>query len=194
MNDLYSQIKTTYKSLYGYMQAEDFKDDNYSKGKSLVVQLNELGTKYYTVEGAVIQKLATVGDAAERTLLKDNPLKDFIYALKDDNAAVANLNGLLDSAANNYKAFAGRATAAYTSLNDQYNKHSTATFPEGNYANQRDAFSRYYTTLYNYLLSVRKKMRDANATGTIDESDLQDFSQQQDALRTYYNDFVDQNH
>ncbi len=191
MTDIYGQIKTTYKSLYSYMQAEDFKDDDYAKGKSMVVQLNELGTKYYTVEGAVIQKLATVGDAAERTLLKDNPLKDLIYALKDDNAAVANLNGLLDSAAGNYKASAERASAAYAQLNGQYSKHSVATFPDKtNYASQRDAFRRYYTTLNEYLLFVRKLMRNAAGSGKIDESDLEYMRQEQDALRTYYNDFV----
>ncbi len=190
MTDVYNQIKTTYKSLYGYMQAEDYKDDNYEKGKSMVVQLNELGTKYYTVEGTVIQKLAAVGDAAERLLLKDNPLKELIYALKDDNAAVANLNALLDSSAGNYKAFAERASAAYGQLNDQYTKHSAAAFPEGNYANQRDAFRRYYTTLNEYLLFVRKTMRDAAGSEKIDVSDLKYMREEQDALRTYYNDFV----
>ena len=190
MTDVYNQIKTTYKSLYGYMQAEDYKDDNYEKGKSMVVQLNELGNKYYTVEGTVIQKLAAVGDAAERLLLKDNPLKELIYALKDDNAAVANLNGLLNSSAGNYKAFAERASAAYAQLNDQYTKHSAVAFPEGNYANQRDAFRRYYTTLNEYLLFVRKTMRDAAGSGKIDESDLKYMRQEQDALRSYYNDFV----
>lgn len=191
MNSLYGEIKTGYNTLYDYMQAEDYKDDNYAKGKSLVVLLNSLGTKYYTAESAVVQKLDTVSDMAERTLLKDNPLKDFIYAFKDDNNAVANLNGLLDSAANNYKVFQTAAEAAYAKLDAQYKKHSAAAWPDRpEYANQKDAFRRYYTTLNEYLLFVRKKMRDAAATGRIDDEDAQYLRRQQDALRVYYNDFV----
>ncbi len=192
MSTLYGQIKSSYKTLYDYMRAEDYKDDNYVKGKSLAVLLDSLGTRYYTIQNTVSKKMGPVTDEAERIIMAKNPLKNFIYAMKDDNRTIAQLNNLLDSATVNYMAYADKAVTAGTQLATQYQKHSTLTLPDdAQYANQRDAFRRYYTTLNSYLTSVKKLMRDAAGRKKVDGADLEYLFNQQDALRTYYNDFVD---
>jgi len=191
MSTLYNQIKSNYKTLYDYMRAEDYKDDNYRNGKSLVALLDSLGTKYYTVQNIVSNKLGAVADDAERIIMAEHPLKDFIYAMKDDNRTIGRLNNLLDSTSVNYKTYADKAAIEGIQLAVQYQKHSVMTLPDdAQYANQRDAFRRYYTTLNSYLASVKKLMRNAAARKKIDGADLEYLFDQQDALRTYYNDFV----
>ncbi len=191
MSTLYGQIKSSYKTLHDYMRAEDYKDDNYIKGKSLVALLDSLGSRYYTIQSGISQKLGPVTDGAERIIMAKNPLKDFIYAMKDDNRTIAQLNNLLDSASLNYTAYADTTAKAGAQLATQYQQHSVMTLPDDQYANQRDAFRRYYTTLNSYLANIKKLLRDADARKKIDRADLEYLFSQQDALRTYYNDFVD---
>ncbi|MFT4202630.1 MAG: DUF3829 domain-containing protein [Chitinophagaceae bacterium] len=193
LSNYYDKIKTTYSALQDYMEAEDYKDDDNKKGQALVMVLDSVVTKYYTVSDAIVKKLDAITEDAERVVLKDHPLKDFIFAMKDDRAALQQLNTLIDSAANNYTTYQTTIKAAYDRLETQYSQHSVMKLPgNGNYGNNKayglDMFYRY---LNQYLTALKRYMRNAAASGKISESDLNDLKSYDDVLRTNYNTFVD---
>jgi hypothetical protein len=192
LNALYTQIKGVYKTMSDYVKAQDYKDDNGAKGKALIDSIDNLGNKYYKQDDQVRAKLSLIADDAERVVLKDHPLKEYIYAMKDDRAKAAEISMLLDSCANNYKASEARAQAAFQTLKSQNEKHTAMTLPGGEqYASQKNNFGRFNESVNDFLLELKKIMRDASSSGKISEDALKSLDYKRETTMTYYNNFVD---
>jgi hypothetical protein len=192
LNALYTQIKAVYKEMRNYEKAQDYKDDNGAKGKALIDSINVLGNRYYQLDDHVRAKITLIADDAERIILKDHPLKDHIYAMKDDRNKVAAISVLLDSCSNNYKASEAKVQAAFQALKAQNEKHTAMTLPGGaEYASKKSSFGRFNESINDFLLELKRIMRNASSTGKIPESDLKSLGYKSDTIRTYYNNFVD---
>jgi hypothetical protein len=192
LNALYTQIKAVYKGMRNYEKAQDYKDDNGAKGKALIDSINVLGNRYYQLDDHVRAKITLIADDAERIILKDHPLKEHIYAMKDDRNKVTEINILLDSCANNYKTSEAKVQAAFQTLKSQNEKHTAMTLPGGQeYVSKKSSFSRFNDSVNDYLLELKRIMRDASSSGKITESDLKSLGYKSETIRTYYNNFVD---
>lgn len=191
MTSVLDKIKATYKSLDEYIKAEDWKDDKGAKGKSLVDSIYSMGKKYYTYDEVVLAKLNVIGDDAERVILKTHPLKEYIFALKDDRSKVAEFTKLL-AGNKNYRAIETKAKAAYQSLEDQYNKHMAMPAPDATKFPGKDGYFRNFNERLNdYLIAARKMMRDSSASGKLTEYNIEELVRKQDSMRSAYNNFVD---
>ncbi|WP_412467901.1 hypothetical protein [Pedobacter sp. KLB.chiD] len=191
MTGLLDKIKETYKSLDEYIKAEDWKDDKGTKGKALVDSIYGMGKKYYNHDELVLAKLNLIGDDAERVILKTHPLKDYIFALKDDRSATAAFTKLMASN-KNYKSIETKAKAAYQALENQYHKHTAMAIPDATKYPGKDGYFRNFNERFNdYLIAARKMMRDASASGRLTDYNIEELVRLQDSMRSAYNNFVD---
>jgi len=191
MTTTLDKIKATYKSLDEYIKAEDWKDDKGVKGKGLVDSIYVMGKRYYGYDDRVLAKLEVIGDDAERIILKTHPLKEYIFALKDDRSDVAAFTKLLASN-ENYKAIEAKAKTAYQTLEEQYKKHNEMTPPDGSKFPGKDGyFKNFNDRLNDYLIAARKMMRDASASGKLTTYNIDELVRKQDNMRSAYNNFVD---
>ncbi|MCX2493290.1 hypothetical protein OQX63_07390 [Pedobacter sp. PF22-3] len=189
MTGLLDKIKETYKSLDEYIKAEDWKDDKGTKGKALVDSIYSMGKKYYNHDELVLAKLNLIGDDAERVILKTHPLKEYIFALKDDRSATAAFTKLMASN-KNYKSI--EAKAAYQALEDQHHKHEAMAAPDATkYPGKDSYFKNFNDRLNDYLIAARKMMRDASASGKLTDYNIEELVRHQDSMRSAYNNFVD---
>jgi len=191
MTGVLDKIKETYKSLDEYIKAEDWKDDKGVKGKALVDSIYSMGKKYYAYDEQVLAKLNIIGDDAERVILKTHPLKEYIFALKDDRSKVAEFTKLL-AGNKNYKTIEAKAKSAYQILEDQHNKHVAMAAPDaGKFPGKDGYFKNFNDRLNDYLIAARKMMRDASASGKLTEYNIEELVRKQDSMRSAYNNFVD---
>ncbi|WP_316827670.1 DUF3829 domain-containing protein [Pedobacter miscanthi] len=191
MTGVLDKIKATYKSLDEYIKAEDWKDDKGVKGKALVDSIYSMGKKYYAYDEVVLAKLNVIGDDAERVILKTHPLREYIFALKDDRSAATEFTKLLASN-KNYKSIETKAKAAYQALEDQHNKHVAMVAPDATKFPGKDGYFRNFNERLNdYLIAARKMMRDAATSGKLTEYNIEELVRDQDSMRSAYNNFVD---
>ena len=191
LNTTMSKIKETYKLLDEYIKAEDWKDDKSIKGKALIDSIYVMSKKYYEYDSKILDKLDVIGDDAERIILKDHPLKEYIFALKDDRKAVADFNKSIVGN-QNYKQIEEEIKAQYSTLETQNKKHTEMAPPDASKFPGRDSeFKRFNESFNEYLIEARKIMRDASADGKLTETNIEDLNRKQDDMRTAYNNFVD---
>jgi len=191
MTGLLDKIKETYSALDEYIKAEDWKDDKGNKGKALVDSIYGLGKKYYTHDELVLARLNLIGDDAERVILKTHPLKEYIFALKDDRSATAAFTKLMASN-KSYKSIEVKAKTAYQALEDQHHKHEAMAAPDATKYPGKDGYFKNFNQRFNdYLIAARKMMRDAAASGKLTDYNIEELVRHQDSMRSAYNNFVD---
>jgi len=191
LNESFEKMKNTYKSLDDYIKAEDFKDDKGIKGKALVDSIYAMSKTYYKYDDQLLTKLEVIGDDAERIILKTHPLKEYIFAMKDDRKAVADFNKLILET-KNYKADEAKIKTAYTALEAQNKKHTEMDAPNAaKYPGKDDSFRRFNESFKEFLIETKKVMRDAATSGKITENDTENLIRKHEYMRTSYNSFVD---
>ncbi|MCZ4223578.1 DUF3829 domain-containing protein [Pedobacter rhodius] len=191
LKETIEKIQKTYESLDSYIRAEDFKDDKSVKGKQLVDSIYNMSKKYYTYDDKILIRLEAIGDDAERIILKSHPLKDYIFALKDDRKAVQEFNKLITGSADDYKAAESKIKTAYDKLVEQNKKHTEMDAPDAkDYPGKDSAFKRFNDSFNEYLIEARKIMRNASASGKISKDDEENLFRNQDYMRSAYNTFV----
>lgn len=187
----YEQVKKTYKSLQDYITAEDYKDDKGAKAYALIDSLKSLANKYYATEDLVMNKLNPIADDAERTILQDHPLRKWIFAMKDDMAAMQKINAMMDSASNNYKTSEAAIQTAYNALDSANKQHAAMPLPDkSQYAVKASYFSIFNNDVSNYIMELRKIMRNAAAANQLANNDASVLVNKKDAARNDYNIFV----
>lgn len=190
LNETMTKIKDTYKSLDDYLKAEDWKDDKSVKGKKLIDSIYSMSKIYYKYDENLLAKLEVIGDDAERIILKTHPLKEYIFAMKDDRKAVGDFNKLIMDT-KNFKANEGKIKSAYAALEAQNKKHTEMDAPDATKFPSKDgSFNRFNESFKDYLIEAKKTLRDAYATGKLTESDIEDLVRKHEYMRTTYNYFV----
>jgi len=190
LNETMTKIKDTYKSLDDYLKAEDWKDDKSVKGKKLIDSIYSMSKAYYKYDENLLAKLEVIGDDAERIILKTHPLKEYIFAMKDDRKAVGDFNKLIMDT-KNFKADEAKIKSAYAALEAQNKKHTEMDAPDATKFPSKDgSFSRFNESFKEYLIEAKKTLRDASATGKLTESEIEDLIRKHEYMRTTYNYFV----
>jgi len=191
LNGTLAKIKDTYKALNDYIKAEDWKDDKSAKGNKLIDSIYSMSKTYYKYDENLLAKLEVIGDDAERIVLKTHPLKEYIFAMKDDRKAVGDFNKLIIET-KNFKAEEGKIKSAYETLVAQNTKHTEMAAPDATKFPSKDgSFKNFNESFKDYLIEAKKTIRDASASGKLAESDLEDLIRKHDYMRTTYNYFVD---
>lgn len=191
LNETLTKIKDTYKSLDDYIKAEDWKDDKSAKGNKLIDSIYSMSKTYYKYDENLLAKLEVIGDDAERIVLKTHPLKEYIFAMKDDRKAVGDFNKLIIGA-KNFKADEGKIKSAYEALVAQNTKHTEMDAPDATKFPSKDgSFKTFNESFKDYLIEAKKAIRDASAAGKLTEDHAEDLIRKYDYMRTTYNYFVD---
>lgn len=191
LNETLAKIKDTYKTLDDYIKAEDWKDDKSAKGNKLIDSIYSMSKTYYRYDENLLAKLEVIGDDAERIVLKTHPLKEYIFAMKDDRKAAGEFNKLIIGT-KNFKADEGKIKSAYESLTAQNTKHTEMDAPDAaKFPSKDGSFKTFNESFKDYLIEAKKAIRDASAAGKLTESHAEDLIRKYDYMRTTYNYFVD---
>lgn len=188
----FATIKLLYASLNDYVKAEDYKDDDSNRGNGLVDSIYDLGNSYYNSHGEMLKRLKIIGDVAERVLLKTDPLKDYIFALKADRKAVGEFYDLMGNGVEDYLKIATQARAKYKQLEKMQRQHSQMDIQKIRNENGKEQiFIEFYQRFNELLIAMRKLMRNAAETGKIKKFELEELAGQGNSMRNVYNNFVD---
>lgn len=192
LNESFKNVQTKYEELTNYIKAEDFKDDAGAKGKQLIGEIDTEIAHYNKTNEAVTAKLVNVADGAERKVLKDHPLKEYIFAFKDDSKAIAEFVNIAYESPENYKSIEAKLQAAYDKIEKLNKEHTAMTAPDGKEFPGRDgSFKRFNDEVNRFLVDARKIMRDASSAGSLTDYNLETFSRNEESIRNAYNSFVD---
>jgi hypothetical protein len=191
LNTTVKTIRETAKQLYDYIRAEDFKDDHAVKGKKLVDSIYALNDKYYACHDKLLAKLTIVAEGAERVTLKSHPLKEYIFAMKDDQDETRSFYDMMGKHAKDYNKAEQKVKALYQSMEKNQRKHAAMdAISEYKFAGKQSSFTYFYDDYNKYLVSARKIMRDASSSGQVSEEQLEELYRQEESMRLSYNRFV----
>ncbi|MFD2286568.1 DUF3829 domain-containing protein [Pedobacter petrophilus] len=191
LNETLAKIKDTYKALDDYIKAEDWKDDKSAKGNKLIDSIYSMNKTYYKYDENLLARLEVIGDDAERVILKTHPLKEYIFAMKDDRKAVGEFNKLLIET-KDFKANEAKIKSAYETLAAQNTKHIEMSAPDATKFPSKDgAFKTFNDSFKDYLIEAKKAIRDASVDGKLTQGHAEDLIGKYEYMRTTYNYFVD---
>lgn len=192
LNVTFDSIRTEYDDLTTYLDAEDYKDDQGVRGQEMIQGIAGRMETFFEADSTFQERLSVVANAAERTILKDHPLKDYIFALKDDAAAVGEFVELAAANGGEYSAHESAFQAAYEKIEALNQEHAGMSPPdEEEFPGKAGSFQRFNEQVTDFLTEARRIMRDASASGAITESDFDTLVNSQDRVRSNYNSFMD---
>lgn len=192
LNKSFKDVQTKYEELTNYLKAEDFKDDGGEKAKMLISEIDAHIADYNKTNDLILAKLVSLSDAAEKKILKDHPLKDYIFAFKDDSKAITEFVNIAYEAPENYKSIETKLQASYDKIEKLNKEHSAMKAPDNKEFPGRDgSFNRFNDEINDFLIDARKIMRQASTNGKLSDSDLETFSRNEESVRNAYNSFVD---
>ncbi|RGX72527.1 DUF3829 domain-containing protein [Bacteroides stercorirosoris] len=91
--DASNKVYANYEEYCQYIKAEDYKDDQYAKGREIAADQEEQGNRIQELRARIYALVTPYADKAEEATLKDNPLKDHIMAGK---ALISSLEAVLE--------------------------------------------------------------------------------------------------
>lgn len=192
LNKSFKDVQTKYEELNNYIKAEDFKDDAGAKAKLLIAEIDGHITEYNKTNDLITARLVTVADAAERKILKDHPLKEQIFAFKEDSKAISDFVNIAYESPDDYKAIESKLQASYDKIEKLNKEHIAMKAPDSKEFPGRDgSFKRFNDEISDFLVDARKIMRDASSAGNLSNSDLETLSRNEESVRNAYNNFVD---
>lgn len=176
------KIDDNYEAFKAYKKAEDFKDDDWAKGKQLAQEASDATDRIVNAKTQILNIISGPADAAEMVLMADNPLKEHILQAK--------------------KIFAQMESMMQTVSEEQVNEQSLSTayntleqlVKEGRdlpKVKDMDTEMRHYGECLDEVDSFLGVVRKAQRSGKYTQSVLNDMDTEYgDAVR-YYNYFVD---
>lgn len=181
-SDAFNNTKESYTTLRNYVRNEDFKDDDWEKGKELTESIKENISKFYDNQELSYKILKPIADEAEEELLKDHPLKENLIATKTDLNLAVEIVGIVYAEQIDMDAL----TAKYKELEANYAKHKDLTPDLLKKQNKDTYYNSFYQEIEEFLGEVRKCKRD----GKITEREAEGIGRDYKNLIGYYNRFV----
>ncbi|KIO76577.1 hypothetical protein TH53_14120 [Pedobacter lusitanus] len=188
-NTIFEKLQNNYKQLDDYLKAQDYKDDNGTKGYLMIDTIRNTVQKLYTGKLVLMKKVNEVADAAEIVVLKDSPLKDYIIAMKTDMKTFRNFIDLLADNGSNYAKIKDKAQAGYRELENSQTKNAALNIENAKKANKDGQYKRFYESFHDLLLRTKKTLRDAGTSGKLTKTDIDDLDRDYDGLIRNYNYF-----
>lgn len=197
---LFSETMTAYKTTYAsmsekcgelrkYIQNEDFKDDDYAKGKVLADSIKSQYSYLNETKSMMYEKIDAVSEKAENIILQDHPLRDPILTMK---AEMQNFTDLYDAF---FDYSEGNKTpeevdAAYQKVaaSVEKNKAEYKSILDENKKTSR--YEYFYKEADDALATYRKALRDVKAKKKVSDSTFRSFSSDNNSLIGAYNSFV----
>jgi len=181
-SEAFENTHVAYKSFKDYLDNEDFKDDDWSKGKELVDVVEKNITAYYENQSNAYKILKPVANAAEVKLLEDHPLRESIIATKTDLALAEEIVDVVYAEQIDIDAL----TVKYNQLEENFNKHKGLTPDLLKEHNKNLYYDNFYEDVEEFIGEVRKSKRD----GKITKREAEYIGREYQSLIGYYNSFV----
>ena len=181
-SEAFKNTHDAYKKFNDYLKNEDFKDDDWVKGKEFLDIIEKNITAFYEGQTNSYKILKPVADAAEIELLKDHPLKESIIASKTDLGLAAEIRDIVYAEQIDMDVLATK----YDELQANYARHKDLT-PDLLKEQRKDSnYNNFYEEIEEFLGEVRKCKRDGKITVREAEGIGRDYQ----SLVGYYNRFV----
>ncbi|MDY7394629.1 DUF3829 domain-containing protein [Aureibaculum sp. 2210JD6-5] len=181
-SEAYENTQEAYKSFKAYYDNEDFKDDDWAKGKELVDVIEKNIMAFYEGRSNSYKILKPVASAAEVKLLEDHPLKESLIASKTDLGLAEEIVNIVYAEQIDMDAL----TAKYNELEANYTKHKDLTPDLLKEHNKNLYYDNFYEDVEEFLGEVRKSKRDEKIT----EREAEYIGREYQSLIGYYNSFV----
>ena len=181
-SEAFENTHDAYKKFKDYLNNEDYKDDDWAKGKEYVDIVEKNITIFYDKRTESYKTLKPIADAAEIELLKDHPLKESLIASKTDLNLAVEIVDIVYAEQIDMEAL----TAKYSELEANYAKHKDLTPDLLKEQNKDSYYNSFYEEIEEFLGEVRKCKRDGKITDREAEGIGRDYKN----LIGYYNRFV----
>jgi hypothetical protein len=188
-NATFKKLQNDYELLDDYIKAQDYKDDQGTKGYTLIDTIRNTVQKLYTGKAVLMKKVNEVADAAEVVILKDSPLKEYIIAMKTDMKNFRDFVDLLANNGKNYAKIRDKVQVSYKNLEAAQAKNASLNIDNAKKANKDGSYKRFYEEFHDILLRTRKTLRDAGTAGKLTEADIDGLDSDYDGLIRNYNYF-----
>lgn len=171
-----------YDTFKEYKKAEDYKDDNWAKGKQLAQENADIFARMQSAKEAVYGIIVPLADDAEMLLMDDNPLKAHIMHAKQ---IFASMDELMDEAAAE-KVNMEAIDASYTKLEGQV--QAGREIPAvADMDREMRYYSEYLDQVEKFMGIVRKARRNSRFTDSV----YRDMQSEYRSVVGDYNSFVD---
>jgi len=181
-SDAFNSAHEAYKDFDTYLDNEDFKDDDWKKGESLVITLKNSITAFYENQAEAYAIIRPLANDAENKLLEDHPMKEAIIATKTDLAIAESILDLASQEEVDMDAI----TEKYELLEANLAKHQGLTPELLKEHNKNLFYDGFYESVKEFLGEIRKSKRD----GKINASELRSIESDFGSLISRYNSFV----
>ncbi len=178
----FENTKKAYADFKTYLDNEDFKDDDWSKGKEYTDIIEKNITNFYDQRSEAYKTIKPLADAAEIELLKDHPLRETILATKQDLKLAEEILNIVFAK----KVDIDALNTKYTELENNAKKHRVLTPELLKEQGKKRFYVSFYEELDDFLGELRKDKRD----GQISKSDADDVQRGYGHLIDDYNRFM----
>lgn len=186
----YSRLKVNGGDLLKYIRNEDYKDDDFAKGKMLADSI-EICYKYLVAtKSDLYGKIDAVTEKAEKIILEDHPLREPIFALKEDLKNFEEL-GTIYSDYSQGKATPEQVDAAYQKVAASVEKNRALYTEVLNENKVKSDYDGFYNSCDDALATFRKVLRKVKENKKIADSDFRTINSDYSYLIKAYNRFND---
>jgi len=187
---LYRQFSSQDSTLELYIKAEDFKDDNYSKGKDLINKQFEIYPQLVSLRESIDAKIETVADAAEEVALKNSPIKDEYKFAKTDLATFKKVANMIVDNEKYTDADLASIDSAYNSLAASIAKNAAVDKTNLTKESKLDSYNDLYKKLNEQSLILKSVIRDIKETKKLTDSDNTTVTNAYNSAISSYNSWV----
>ncbi|MCC8062687.1 MAG: YiiG family protein [Rikenellaceae bacterium] len=176
------KIDENYDAFKAYKTAEDYKDDDWAKGKQLARETGEAAERIVTAKTQILNIITGPADAAEMALMEGNPLKEHILLAKK---IFGQMEGLMQTVSED-KVDEQSLTTSYNAL-EQLVKEGRE-LPK---VKDMDSEMRYYGEYLDEVDAFLGVVRKAQRNGKYTQSVLREMDSEYGDAVSDYNSFVD---
>lgn len=189
---IYADLNEKKEALQSYLKAEDFKDDQGAKGKTLADEIVKLAEQYYSESLKFSEKLRPIADDAEAIILKDHPLKEHIIGSKKALNEVESAYLLIIEQYNNETYDGEKINGLYAKIENELKNNTERSFDTSDptYARKENSYKEFNKEIETFLGALRKLNRDSEQTKTIKEHQIRQIESAYNSVISDYNSFV----
>ncbi|HBK72438.1 MAG TPA: hypothetical protein DDZ39_12430 [Flavobacteriaceae bacterium] len=181
-SESFENTKNAYADFKKYLDLEDYKDDDWAKGKEYVDIIEKNIISFYDHKSEAYKIIKPLAVAAEIELLKDHPLREAYIASKIDLLLTEEILNIVYAEKIDMVAL----NAKYDELEANAKKHKSLIADLLKEHDKDSTYNSYYEQLEDFLGELRKHKRD----GKITESEVNDISREYKYLLGDFNRFV----
>lgn len=177
------------EKLVKYIRNQDYKDDDYAKGKELSDKISEALDYIYETKSDLYDTIDEATYDAEYIILSDHPLRDPIFTMKDEMANFQNLYSIF-YLYNEKETTVEQADSAYQAVFADVEKNKELYAEVLEEQGEKDSYDAFYETCDDALASYRFSLRTYVKAGReIPSSELRTFTSNYNRLVSRYNSF-----